>query len=89
MANSCTFYSANHLYYLVLGCVKNDPNGPLKPLSANGKPAPALPFKSVHPLFMAGAGYVISGEENISNFLQKCQQLIFIINFRRSHNPTL
>jgi len=47
---------------LITGCVKNDPNGPLKPLSANGKPAPALPFKSVHPLFMAGAGYVVSGD---------------------------
>jgi len=47
---------------VITGCVKNDPNGPHKPLSANGKPAPALPFKSVHPLFMAGAGYVISGD---------------------------
>ena len=23
---------------------------------------PAMPFKSVHPLFMAGAGYVLSGD---------------------------
>ena len=68
MANICTFYSAKHLHHLVKGCVKNDPNGPLKPLSANGKPAPALPFKSVHPLFMAGAGYVISGEENMATY---------------------
>jgi len=47
---------------VITGCVKNDPNGPHKPLSAGGQPVPALPFKSVHPLFMAGAGYVISGD---------------------------
>ena len=42
--------------------MKNDPRGPHQPLLAAGQPAPALPFKSVHPLFMAGAGYVISGD---------------------------
>ena len=50
---------------VITGCVKNDPNGPHRPLSAGGQPAPALPFKSVHPLFMAGAGYVISGNNLI------------------------
>ena len=49
---------------VITGCVKNDPNGPHKPLSAGGQPVPALPFKSVHPLFMAGAGYVISGKSS-------------------------
>ena len=47
---------------VITGCVKNDPHGPHQPLAAGGQPAPALPFKSVHPLFMAGAGYVLTGE---------------------------
>jgi len=47
---------------VITGCVKNDPNGPHKPVAAGGQPLPALPFRSVHPLFMAGAGYVISGD---------------------------
>ena len=47
---------------VITGCVKNDPNGPMKPLAAGGQAAPPLPFKSVHPLFMAGAGYVVSGD---------------------------
>ena len=46
---------------VITGCVKNDPNGPHKPLAAGGQ-APPLPFKSVHPLFMAGAGYVLTGD---------------------------
>ena len=48
---------------LITGCVKNDPAGPHQPLPAGGPAGgPGLPFKSVHPLFMAGAGYVLSGD---------------------------
>ena len=47
---------------IITGCVKNDPTGPHQPLPAGGQPGPGLPFKSVHPLFMAGAGYVLSGD---------------------------
>lgn len=48
---------------LITGCVKNDPAGPHQPLPAGGPAGgPGLPFRSVHPLFMAGAGYVLSGD---------------------------
>ena len=48
---------------LITGCVKNDPAGPHRPLPAGGPAGgPGLPFRSVHPLFMAGAGYVLSGD---------------------------
>lgn len=48
---------------VITGCVKNDPAGPHQPLPAGGPAGgPGLPFTSVHPLFMAGAGYVLSGD---------------------------
>ena len=57
-----TEFSSSSSSKIITGCVKNDPQGPHRPLSAAGQPVPALPFKSVHPLFMAGAGYVVSGD---------------------------
>ncbi len=41
----------------ILGCVKNGPRGAPQPLSASG-----VHFRPAHPLFTAGAGYVISGQ---------------------------
>ena len=52
----------SHQERIITGCVKNDPAGPHQPLPAGGQTGPGLPFKSVHPLFMAGAGYVLSGD---------------------------
>jgi len=42
---------------VITGCVKNGPGGAPQPLQPDG-----VPFKSVHPLFTAGAGYVVSGD---------------------------
>ena len=42
---------------VITGCVKNGPGGAPQPLSPHG-----VPFKTVHPLFTAGAGYVLSGD---------------------------
>jgi len=42
---------------VITGCVKNGPGGAPQPLAPHG-----VPFKSVHPLFTAGAGYVLSGD---------------------------
>jgi len=42
---------------VITGCVKNGPGGAPQPLAPHG-----LPFKTVHPLFTAGAGYVLSGD---------------------------
>ena len=42
---------------MITGCVKNGPGGAPQPLAPHG-----LPFKTVHPLFTAGAGYVLSGD---------------------------
>jgi len=44
---------------VITGCVKNGPGGAPQPLSPHGD---GLPFKTVHPLFTAGAGYVLSGD---------------------------
>ena len=53
----------SHSQKVITGCVKNDPAGPHQPLPAGGPAGgPGLPFTSVHPLFMAGAGYVLSGD---------------------------
>ena len=42
---------------VITGCVKNGPGGAPQPLSPQG-----VSFKTVHPLFTAGAGYVLSGD---------------------------
>jgi len=41
----------------IYGCVKNGPQGAPQPVNS-----PGIPFKSVHPLFTAGAGYVLSSD---------------------------
>ena len=47
---------------LITGCVKNGPQGAPQPVAAAGPGGPGLPFPTVHPLFTAGAGYVVSGD---------------------------
>ena len=42
---------------VITGCVKNGQGGAPQPVGPSG-----VPFKTVHPLFTAGAGYVISGD---------------------------
>jgi len=42
---------------LIIGCVKNGPEGAPQPISPSG-----VSFKPFHPPFTAGAGYVISGD---------------------------
>ena len=42
---------------VITGCVKNGPGGAPQPLSPHG-----VPFKTVHPLFTEGAGYVLTGD---------------------------
>ena len=41
----------------IQGCVKNGPQGAPQPLSVSG-----VSFRPAHPLFTAGAGYVLSGD---------------------------
>jgi len=42
---------------LIMGCIKNGPQGAPQPIGLEH-----APFRSVHPPFTAGAGYVISGD---------------------------
>lgn len=53
------FLQENHKHStgLITGCIKNGPAGAAAPLSPSG-----MVFKSPHPSFTAGAGYLISGD---------------------------